>query len=212
MENSAPPINESVALLAKYAPKRLERLRQELPPEIAPLLEPGGLLGPSDPLLLARAQVCLASLKQTVVVCTNGIKAAERRLKLSRRAHLVAEIAASITSLGVLASLLNPDLTVKIVTFIGSLATIVSSYAGRIPEDGKTSLFETYSQLVEGRFEASQLSQEIEIYLKKDITDQQGVELGKLIGEGNALCQKLNLLQTTLLNSASVEVIKNSSN
>jgi hypothetical protein len=207
---SAPPINESVGFLAKYAPKTLERLRQELPPEIAPLLKPGGLLGPSDPLLSPRAEVCRASLEQTVVVCTNGIKVAERRLKDSRRFHLVAEIAASLTSAGVLVSFYpKTQLPGQMVALFGSVATVVSGFAARIPEDGKTSLFETYSQLVEGRFEARHLLQEIEIYLKIDIKDEHEAELGKLIGEGNSLCQKLNVLQTTLLEVASVEATNN---
>jgi hypothetical protein len=202
---SAPPINESVSLLAKYAPKSLERLRKELPPEIAPLLKPGGLLGLSDRLLLPRAKVCRTSLEQAVVVCSNGIKAAERRLKVSRRFRLVAEITASITSVGILASLFKEIPIVQIVTFIGSLATVFSGYAARIPEEGKGSLFETYSRLVEGRFEAGQLLQEIAIYLKIGVKEEHEVQLRKLIGDGNALCQKLNSLQTTLLGAAGVE-------
>jgi hypothetical protein len=110
-----------------------------------------------------------------------------------------------ITSLGIFASLFKEMLVVQIVTFAGSLATIASGYIGRIPEDGKTSLFETYSQLVEGRFEGTQLLQEIEIYLEIDIKDEHEAELRKLIGNGNSLCKKLNALQIPLLDSASVE-------
>jgi hypothetical protein len=94
---------------------------------------------------------------------------------------------------------------VQIVTFIGSLATVFSGYAARIPEEGKGSLFETYSRLVEGRFEAGQLLQEIAIYLKIGVKEEHEVQLRKLIGDGNALCQKLNSLQTTLLGAAGVE-------
>ena len=145
-----------------------------------------------------------ASLEKIVEVCTNAIKVAERRLKDSRRFRLVAEIAAPITSLGIFASILKQMPIVPIVTFIGSLATVFSGYCGRVPEDGKTSLFETYSQLVEGRFEARQLLQEIEIYLEADIKAEHEAELRRLIGNGNLLCSKLNALQSTLLDSANV--------
>jgi hypothetical protein len=206
METSAPPINESVGLLAKYAPKSLERLRRTLPSELEPLLKPGGILGPSNPFLLARAEVCRTSLKQAELVCSSGINAAERRLKVSRHFRLAAEITASLTSAGVLASFYSETkLPGQMVALIGSLATVVSGFAARIPADGKTSLFETYAQLVEARFEAARFLQEIEIYLKVGVKDEYEAQLADLIGKGNLLCRKVNLLQTTLLDAASVE-------
>jgi hypothetical protein len=64
--------------------------------------------------------------------------------------------------------------------------------------------FETYGQLVEARFEAQQVVQEIEICLKIDIEDKHEAQLVHLIGKANLICQSLNSLRTKLLDRASV--------
>ena len=63
------------------------------------------------------------------------------------------------------------------------------------------SLFDTFAQLVEARFEAKQLLQEIEIYLGMDLNDEHESALRDLIGKGNLVCQKINSLRTTLLDA-----------
>ena len=204
MRTTAPPINEAVNLLAKYAPGSLRHLRESLPPEMAPVLRAGGVLGVADSLLLPRAKVCREGLSQTIPICTAGITKAEGRLKKSRDFRLASDITAGITSASLVVSFSNiptVKLLSQIVALIGSLATVGSGFLARIPQDGKMSLFDTYAQLVEARFEAKQLLQEIEIYLGIDLNDEHESALRDLIGKGNLVCQKINSLRTTLLDA-----------
>lgn len=206
-----PPISEAVWLLSKFAPSKLELLGRDMPPEIQPLLDPGGLaeISTGDPLLLARAKIAKEALDQIAVQCDSGLQSAENRLRVSRSVRLVGEIAAVVGSASVLgsASSETPGLLIPsgIVALIGSLSSAISEFALRLPQEGSTSLFDTYAKLGEARFQATQLAKEIAIFLPlPQLNEPQQNELATLIGRANELCRDAVKLLTLLLRGRSV--------
>jgi hypothetical protein len=206
MEESAPPINEAVGFLGRFAPHSLDQLRRALPPEMGSLLSVGGLAGPTDALLVSRAEVARVALTEVIARCQTGIASAERRLKLSRRIRLVGELAAVLGSASVVttASAVSPTWTVAsgVVALIGALAAVVAEYAVKLPQENNSSLFETYAWLIEARFDAKQIAGEIDLLIHAGASNEHDAELVNLVGKSNTLCREAHRRLAFLLSQS----------
>jgi hypothetical protein len=195
----AAPIAEAVSLLNKVAPHELERLRNELPADMAPFLSGAGVAGPLPANLRARATVQLAALAQIIERIKSAIRKAEGRLKISRRIRLAGDVCAIVGSSSVLVGASGgtqsapSSLTVMVsgcVALLGALAGALSEYALKLP-DGGASLFEIYAGLGEAQYEAEQLAGGIHELIALDSSEESREMLEKLVGEANVLCRKM---------------------
>ncbi len=201
METGSPPINEAVNLLARFDPAALERLRQQLPEGIRPLLKPGGIAGRADPLLVARAQVCLEALKVAVGRCDAAIPVARGRLAMARRLRLVGGLAGVLGSSSVLVTLAaNQPVGGYVgggVALLGSLTSFLSDFLTRLEatEGGASrTLFEVYAGLLEKRDDGDQLRAEIDAYLAQKATEERDRLVADLIGPANKICAEIRRL------------------
>jgi hypothetical protein len=206
METGAPPINEAVNLLSRFDPAALERLRQQLPPEIQPLLKPGGIAGKVDPLLAPRAQVCLEALKAASARCSEAIGVAAGRLKLARLLRLTGGTAGVVGSSSVLVTV-TANLPVGVyisggVALLGSLTSFLSDYLTRLDSGSSRTLLEVYADLVEKHYKAERLRGELTTYLSLKITSEREQAVADLIGQANETCLQVNSLGAILLVSA----------
>jgi hypothetical protein len=200
---NAPPINEAVNFLYKFSPAALEKLKQTLPPEMHPLLKPGGLAGKTDPLLEPRTRVCLTALGEVIPRCEEGIQVSGTRLRRARRMSLAAGIAAMVGSSSVLATLAAQSIVLTAVSgaiaLAGSVLAFVADFIIRPDHEAKKTIFDTYMQLSRSRYRAEQLRGELAVHLEAGITQKREDAVVRLIGEANALCLSVNELRPTLL-------------
>lgn len=205
-----PPINEAVNLLARYAPGRLTSLREEVPSEMLPLLEPGGLAGESSDSLvpyLARSQI--EALEEAVDLSNRVIRVAEKRLRASRRFRLGGEIAALVGSASVLSSVPAQAWILALISGViglaGSLSTLVAEYYVRLSFEGQSSLYEVYTALMNARYKAKGLLPELCILLEINRDQSHTDRLSTLIGESNAVCEEINRLRSRMLEVSTKE-------
>jgi hypothetical protein len=88
------------------------------------------------------------------------------------------------------------------IALLGSLATVIAEYAVKLPQDSKSSLFETYAWLVEARFEAGQMKGELSLLIEAGESEDHEVELVDLIGKSNVLCREAHRRLAILLSEA----------
>lgn len=197
---TAPPINEAVGLLHKFAPTVLQQLQKEFP-ELQEHLEPGGIAGPADPLVVSRAKFCLKTLREIDRLCNSGITEAQKRLKRQKQFALIGSATAAFASASVVVSLSasysGVAMAAGVVSLLGSLAAVFADHVGRVPQ-GDISLFDAYKELVVIRSDAKVLGSEIGSYLDAGPRDQDEQEIGKLVGQSNVLFRRANVLLTVL--------------
>lgn len=203
MGGNAPPINEAVNFLFKFNPASLEKLKQTLPPEIQPLLKPGGLLGRTDPLLDPRTRICLTALEEVIPRCDEGIQVGGTRLRRARRMSLTAGIAAMVGSSSVLATLVAQSIILTAVSggiaLAGSVLAFVADFTTRPDHGSKKTVFDSYMELSRCRYRAEQLRGELSVHLDVGITQKREDTVVQLIGEANALCVNVDELRAILL-------------
>jgi hypothetical protein len=189
---SPAPINEAVALLDRFAPSTLLKLRDELP-ELGRHLEAGGVAGPADPLIISRARASIAALKELDVLCVNAVKVGERRLKIQKRFVLFGGITAAVASASVIASLSAKYASVAfagaVFSLAGSLATLISEHVGKLPTDSM-SLFDAYRELTVMRGDSRILLMQLATEIDNEPQDRDETELANLVGSCNQLCRR----------------------
>jgi hypothetical protein len=152
---NAPPINEAVNFLNKFSPAALEKLKETLPPEIRPLLKPGGLAGRTDPLLEPRVRVCLEALGEVIPRCDEGIRVSGARLRRARKMSLAAGIAAMVGSSSVLATLAVQSVVLTaisgMIALAGSVLALVADFTTRPDHEAKKTVLDTFMQLSRSR-------------------------------------------------------------
>jgi hypothetical protein len=89
-----------------------------------------------------------------------------------------------------------------VVALIGSLATVIAEYAIKLPQENNSSLFETYAWLVQARFEAKQMKEEITVLIDAGTPTEQEATLTDLIGKSNVLCREAHRRLAILLSEA----------
>jgi hypothetical protein len=157
--------------------------------------------------------VQLAALKQITGRISKAITAAEARLKTAKRVRLAGDIAAVLGSSSVLAGSAKPAAIAgshpsaaiaasAAIALLGALAGVLSEYAVRLPSPGGGSLFEIYSSLGEARFEAENLTVEIETLLSAQESDDVAKPLGIAVGAANTLCRKVQKSLSQILENA----------
>jgi len=197
------PINEAVNFLDKFNPAALEELRKTLPPELAPLLEPGGLAGRVDGSTKHFAQVQVASLAEAIHWCDEAGGVAGARLRRAKQLNLAAGLVGLVGSSSVLATVAAQSMTLTVasgsVALAGSVLSFMADYTTRPEQGRKKTLYDVYSELSQCRQRAVQIRGELEMYLKIGINSDREPIVIKLIGEANALSLSVNDLRSHLL-------------
>jgi hypothetical protein len=204
METGLPPINEAVNLLSKFDPGALERLRAGLPTEVRPLLRPGGLAGVVAADLIPLAQVPLKALKTACDWCDQAIHTTASRLKRARLFRLVGGLAAAGGSASSVIVTITawPPIGVYVggvVALVGSLASLLSDYWTRLESGGSRTLFEVYADLVDKRYQAKRLSEELTTLLGLEATPEREQAIKDRMGQANAILYEVNKLEAVLL-------------
>jgi hypothetical protein len=197
-----PSIDEVVNFLHRANKAELARLVDSSPDELRPELQVGGVAGRRDPLLVPRAEVCIAALKEVVSLCGVALEQAGARLRWARRLGLAAGAATLLGSSSVLATLAADYRTLAIgsgvLALAGSVLTFVADYVTRPGQERSGSLFGLYLQLSEAQFKARQLEADLSVHVEVGVTPKREPQVTRLIEEANALCLVLIKLAATV--------------
>ena len=197
------PINEAVNLLGEFAPTRLAGMRRQYP-QLKDQLQPGGIAGPADRLVVARAKVCLETLDEAEKLCDQAVAVVQRQLRFQRSLSLVGSLAGAMAGATVVATVAarywHVAIVAGIVSLIGSVASLLADHLGRSPRRGR-SVFRTYAELVEMNSNVYLLTVQLRTLLDLEVQEKHEEELTKLTGQGNQLFRDMKRLLTSVLRS-----------
>jgi hypothetical protein len=192
-------------LLSRHAAERLAALSADLSREfpsdddrIRLLLEPGETAGPSDPLLIPRAKVCIAALEEAADLCDTRIGVARLRLKNAGRWRMIGEVVAAIGSISVLGTLAAKwgvgAVLSAVVALVGSFSSLCTKWALETIDSSQGTMSERYTRLIAFRYDARRLRVEIGMQAENFGPHTDEAALAKLIGDANALCRDINVV------------------
>jgi hypothetical protein len=187
-------ISETVRLLARFAPERLERLRAEYPEARAALRPAGAVLGSSD------ADVGLAATKEMLgSVAGIALSAASetgRKLRSASRLDLVGGIIALVSNAGVVGTALANQSALKTAALglIGLLSSAIPLIS-RWLRTGATGdvIGPAFQQLSKISWDAQALKAEVD-----RISDNDNAKLEEVIRRANELAKSAFLTLTEL--------------
>jgi len=196
METQAPPINEIVGLLGKFAPRKLTALRLGYP-ELGPLLQEGVIAGEPGPLTLSLARACVDSLGTASLLCDKGLDGAKKRLTSARTLRFIAGAASALGSGSVLGSIksgpVGATVAGGVVALVGSIATLGIEFYEKIYSSNKANLLQIYSDLVDCRSDVAESKAEIEAMIA-NAKDSDAKKLDAAIRSANQTCRKIRSL------------------
>lgn len=195
-----PPVNEAVNLLDRLAPDRLASLRDAAPAESRTILTPGVEMGddersfPNAALVShALAGVVIAALDEVIRRTEPALAIARTRLARTSRWRLAAQVLTVLCSSVVVGTALFGRTVWQIVaaclTLVCSITTLLADHVDRLVGAKGGNAGEAFDFLSTSLYPARQLRGEIDVLMR---LDPGGPELGKKIGEANALCERIS--------------------
>lgn len=188
------PIDESVGLLARYAPEALEELSGAYP-DAKDILRPGIVAGEVDKQSRLAAEVTMRACERSSRLATQLAAFLRRRLDASSRLEFLAQLIATLSS-GALLGLLTTDVpalarfAAATLAFASSIATLASRYFTRTLTPGSSSAADVFTELLEIKPEAESLLDQSKLWLEAPEAASME-DLQAMVGRGNALSAKL---------------------
>lgn len=192
-------INEIVGLIRLTEPKVLEALQDKFS-DYLKILEPGKTLGNDTAAVDAkeifiRATVCISGLQVVLRTCDINLPVLKKRLKKLGNLQLVSQIIVAITGATLLTQSQQAFPGIKMVTgalaLIGSIITLYAQHKSGTVLNNSQSIFSYYDKLVDNKFEAEALRQEIDIELQVFDANNPSDKLSDMINRGNKICLEI---------------------
>jgi len=211
-----PKINDVIGLLYHSEPGMLKDLNLKFP-DYKEVLKPGEVLGSYDDIqsadsktmlddaekekiasdLMVRATVCLAGLRAVLKICDVNLPPLKKRLKRLGNIQLASQLIVAISGATLLtkegSTLPYMNIVIGLLTLIGSILTLYIQHKSGTVLNNSQSIFSMYNTLIDHRFAAEALKQEIEIEMK--IFDQHAPpeKLLDMINQANKICLEIKV-------------------
>lgn len=188
-------INEIVGFLNRENPKILDGLRKRFPGS-KQLLTPGKTLGDvTQKGLLIKGEVAVAGLIVVLNICDKRLPPLKRQLKLLGNLQMFAQAIIALSGATLLIQNQNTypqiKLFIGVLALTGSLFTIyIQNKSGTISNNSQ-SIISLYDQLIDLRFEAEALKQELTIELQLFHDNYSSQPFIVLIDKANNVCLQI---------------------
>lgn len=194
-----PEIDEVITFLEDFDTQAIEELRAEFP-DYAPLLFSGKMLGekrdaqsnPNE--IFVRATVCKKGLEVLLHKVEETVPVLKKRLKNLGRIQFASQViigtggASLITQSSDTIPFLQPIAGMFALT--GSVLTLYAQHKSGTLSNSPQSIFHFYDKLIDGKFEAEQLLQDLDLMLYA-FEDKSLAAIAETVSRGNQVCLEI---------------------
>jgi hypothetical protein len=192
-----PYINEVLGLINDRQPKLLDELRAKFN-DHKEIIQLGQTLGEVGNIsvneIMVRAEVCMSGLKVVLSTCDSNLPLLKQRLKNLGSIQVISQVIVALSGATLLTQNQTAHPQVKIIVgflaLSGSILTVFAQHKSGTILSNSQSIFSIYDKLVDNKFEAELLRQEIEIEIK--IANEENPDkLITIISDANKICLEI---------------------